>query len=268
MAGFERLELPTGRIVAGIEGGIGWLALNNPARRNALSLAMWEAIPLALERFAAEARVRVIVLRGEGEKAFAAGADISEFEQRRASADGIARYDAALAEASARLESMEKPTIAMIRGYCVGGGVGLAACCDLRLAAEDARFAIPAARLGLGYGVEGVRRLLGLVGPAMVREIFYTARQFSAAEMLAMGFLSRVVAVADLEAETRALTATIAENAPLTLKALKRTVAELGKTEPDLAVCEALVAECSASADYVEGRRAFMEKRKPVFRGR
>ena len=268
MADIRTIELPTDRMIARIEGPIGWMIFNNPARRNAVSLDMSAAVPVILDRFEADAAVRVIVLRGEGEKAFVAGADISQFEQHRSSRETVARYDAVSRQAGERLLGTEKPTIAMIRGFCVGGGVAIAGNCDLRIAADDARFAIPAAKLGLGYGAEGVKRLMALVGPANTREIFYTARQFTAAEMHAMGFVNRVTTVDGLEDYVRSYCAMIADNAPLTLKALKRSVAEMLKPSPDREICDRLVRDCFDSEDYVEGRRAFMEKRKPVFRGR
>ena len=267
MADIATIELPTDRMIARIEGTIGWMIFNNPARRNAVSLDMWSAIPAILDRFETDDAVRVIVLRGEGDKAFVAGADISQFEQQRSSPETVARYEAALYLAGERLEHSVKPTIAMIRGFCVGGGVGLAAECDLRIAADDARFGIPAAKLGLGYGPDGVKRLMALVGPANAREIFYTARLFPAAEMLTMGFVNRVTPVDGLEEYVRSYCDMIAANAPLTLKAVKVTVAELLKPAPDLALCDRLVRDCFDSEDYVEGRRAFMEKRKPNFRG-
>jgi len=268
MAAIETLDLPTDRMIARIEGAIGWIIFNNPARRNAVSLDMWAAVPTILDRFEADPAVRVIVLRGEGDKAFVAGADISQFEQQRSSRETVAHYDATSKAAGDRLESSEKPTIAMIRGYCIGGGMGIATVCDLRIAADDARFAIPAAKLGLGYAADGVKRLMALIGPAATREIFYTARQFTAAEVSAMGFLNHVTTVDGLEDYVRAYCATIADNAPLTLKALKRTVFEMQKPSPDRDICARLVRDCFDSADYVEGRRAFMEKRKPAFQGR
>ncbi|MBU6499695.1 MAG: enoyl-CoA hydratase/isomerase family protein, partial [Rhodospirillales bacterium] len=252
------------------DGAIGWMIFNSPERRNAVSLEMWQAMPLILDAFEADSAVRVIILRGAGGRAFVSGADISQFEEQRAAPEAIARYDAIAAEAGRRLAATDKPTIAMIEGYCIGGGVGIAVGCDLRLAAEGAKFGVPATRLGLGYGPAGVKKLLDLVGPAHVKEIFYTARHFSAAEAQAMGLVNRVRPEADLEAYVRDYARMIAEGAPLTGRAVKRTVEELLRASPeaDFAFCEALVAECFASADYIEGRRAFMEKRRPAFTGR
>ncbi len=259
----------TSRMRATRQGAVGWMVFNNPARRNAVSLDMWQAVPRILAHFEQDPAVRVIALAGQGERAFVAGADISQFEQRRSSVDGVAEYDRVAGAATEALKAVGKPTAAVIRGWCIGGGVGIAAACDLRFAAEGARFGVPAGRLGLGYGMAGVRTLLDLVGPAFVKEIFYTARHFTAAEALGMGLVNRVVADDALEAFARAQFEAIAANAPLTLKALKRTVAELARGEQaDAAAVEAMVAACFASADYAEGRRAFMEKRPPVFTGR
>jgi enoyl-CoA hydratase len=260
----------TDKMLATREGAIGWITFNNPARRNAVSLAMWQALGEIVRGYAQDPSVRAIVLRGAGEQAFVSGADISEFEEKRSSEEAIAAYNRAGEEASAALEQAGKPTIAMIRGYCIGGGVSIALCCDLRFAAEGAKFGVPAARLGLGYGFEGVRRLVGVVGPSYAKEIFYTARHFSAREALAMGLVNRVVADTELEAAVRLCAATIAENAPLTLGSIKLLVGEAMKDPQarDLGRCQDSVRRCFASEDYVEGRRAFMEKRKPRFQGR
>jgi len=265
-----RLELATDRMIAEIDGAVGWMTFNNPDRRNAVSLDMWEAIPAILNQFEADPAVRVIVLRGAGDKAFVSGADISQFEQQRADQATIAYYDRIGETATDRLAASPKPTIAMIRGFCVGGGVGIASCCDLRIAAEDTRMAVPAAKLGLGYRWSGVKKLVDLVGPSHAKEIFYTARQFTAIEAYAMGLLTRVVPVDELESFIRTTIDQIVANAPLTMLAAKRTIDELVRApdQLDRAMCEELVAECFASEDYIEGRRAFMEKRKPVFRGK
>jgi enoyl-CoA hydratase len=264
------IALPTTRMIGRIDGAIGWIIFNNPERRNAVSSDMWAAIPLILDQFESNPAVRVIVLRGAGEKAFVSGADISEFEQKRSSPETVAAYERVSEQAGKRLATTTRPTIAMIHGFCIGGGVGLAVGCDLRIAAEGARFGVPAARLGLGYGPAGVKKLMDLVGPAHTKEIFLTARQFNAAEAQAMGLVNRVLPEAGLDDYVREYCRMIAENAPLTMQALRRTVEELSRTSPDadLALCDRLVQQCFDSADYVEGRRAFMEKRRPAFQGR
>ena len=264
------IALPTTRMLARIDGAIGWMVFNNPDRRNAVSSEMWAAIPAIMDAFEADPAVRVIVLTGAGDKAFVAGADISQFEQQRATPEQVAAYEAISDEAGRRIATSPKPTIAMISGFCIGGGVGIAIGADLRIAGEGAKFGIPATRLGLGYGPSGVKKLMDLVGPSHVKEIFFTARHFTAAEALGMGLVNRVVPDAELEAYVRTYCATIADNAPLTMQAVKRTVAELSKASPDadLAICDRLVQACFDSEDYVEGRRAFMEKRRPVFKGR
>ncbi len=262
------ISLPTEKMLARIEGPIGWMTFNSPARRNAVSLEMWEAIPTILDRFENDPAVRVIVLHGAGDAAFVAGADISQFEKTRSSPESNAQYDHALEDASRRLYECSKPTIAMIHGYCIGGGVAIAVCCDLRIAADSAKFGIPAVRLGLGYGHKGVKKLMDLVGPSYTKEIFFTARHFSAAEAQIMGLVNRVLPVTELDSYVRNYCATIADNAPMTINALKRTVAELVKgADADLALSDHLVKACFESQDFIEGRRAFMEKRRPVFRG-
>jgi enoyl-CoA hydratase/carnithine racemase len=261
---------PTERMIAEKDGAIGWMVFNNPERRNALSLDMWQAIPVILDEFDRDPAIRVVVLKGAGDKAFVSGADISQFEQQRSSAETIAQYDRIAEGAMSRLQEMRKPVIAMIHGFCIGGGLAVALQCDLRLASETSRFGIPAARLGLGYRWGGVKKLVDLVGPAFAKEIFFTARHFSAAEALGMGLVNRALPETELEAYVRHYCALIAENAPLTIEAVKGVVAELARpaAEIDRAHCEALVARCFDSQDYVEGRRAFMEKRRPVFTGK
>jgi enoyl-CoA hydratase/carnithine racemase len=165
------------------------------------------------------------------------------------------------------LGESSKPTIAMIRGYCVGGGLGIAVCCDLRIANDTARFGVPAAKLGLGYGYANVRRIMDLVGPQFTTEMLLTARQFDASDALRTGLANHVVPDGEIEQYVRDLAETIAANAPLTIRAVKRIMRELRRDEPDIAACNALVKQCFESADYREGRSAFMEKRKPVFRG-
>jgi enoyl-CoA hydratase/carnithine racemase len=231
---------------------------------------MWQSLPMALEAFAADPEVRVVILKGAGEKAFVSGADISQFKEKRSSAEAVKIYNAASDAASEALRGCPKPTIAMIRGYCIGGGTATAVNCDLRIAAEDARFGVPAAKLGLGYRFSGIKRLASLVGPAFTAEIFFTARQFTAQEALAMNLVNRVVRVEELERYTLEQAHAIANNAPLTIAAVKRALIELSKdpADRDLALCQKMVEDCFASEDYKEGQTAFMEKRKPVFRGR
>ncbi|WP_428487978.1 enoyl-CoA hydratase [Rhodopila sp.] len=265
-----RISVPvaTENMLAEIDGAIGWITFNKPSRRNAVSLDMWQSIPSILDRFEQDPAVRVIVLKGAGDQAFVSGADISQFEKARSSEAGNAHYDQVSGLASERLIACGKPTIAMIRGWCIGGGLAIAVGCDLRIATDTARFGIPAARLGLGYGASGVKKLMDLVGPAFTKEIFFTARHFSATEAEAMGLVNRIVADTALEDLTRHYCATIGENAPMTMHALKRTVDELVRGEKaDMAACERLVKACFDSQDYIEGRRAFMEKRRPLFRG-
>ncbi|HEX7966818.1 MAG TPA: enoyl-CoA hydratase [Stellaceae bacterium] len=261
---------PTERMIAETDGAIGWMVFNNPTRRNAISLDMWQAVPAILDHFERDPDVRVVIVKGAGDKAFISGADISQFEKQRSSAESIAQYDKVAEGAMTRLQEASKPTIAMIRGFCIGGGLAVALACDLRIAADDARFGIPAARLGLGYRWGGVKKLVDLVGPAYAKEIFFTARHFTAAEAAGMGLVNRAVPEAELEAYVRNYCALIAENAPLTIAAVKGVVNEIAKpgAQIDRAKCEALVAHCFGSQDYVEGRRAFMEKRRPVFVGK
>ncbi|RAI39458.1 enoyl-CoA hydratase [Rhodoplanes roseus] len=259
----------TDKMLARVEDGIGTMTFNNPERHNAVSLEMWEAAGSILEDFASNPAVRVVVLTGAGGKAFVSGADISKFEDERASEEAYNRYNAAVDRASTLLAEHPKPTIAMIRGWCLGGGVGLATCCDLRICSDTSRFAVPAAKLGLGYAPKGLKRVVDLVGPAFTKEIFFTARQFSAAEAHQMGLINRVLPDAELDAYVRDYATTIAGNAPLTIAAAKVAIGEILKDESDrdLARADAMVQACFESRDYIEGRRAFMDKRKPAFEG-
>jgi enoyl-CoA hydratase len=255
------------KILSTVDGSIGTLTFNNPERHNAMSLDMWRAATAVLAQFEQHTAVRVIVLTGAGGKAFVSGADISKFESERATVDAVLEYNAAVDRFGQALGECSKPTIAMIRGFCLGGGVGIAVCCDLRITNDSARFAVPAAKLGLGYGYANVRRIMDLVGPQFVTEMLLTARQFDAAQAQRAGLVNHVIPDAEIETYVRDLADTIAGNAPLTIRAVKRIVHELRSEAPDLAACDALVRQCFESADYQEGRRSFLEKRKPVFRG-
>jgi len=255
------------KILSTTSGPIGTLTFNNPERHNAMSLDMWREAATVLEALESDPALRVIVLTGAGGKAFVSGADISKFEDERATLEAVTEYNAAVDRFSTALLSGTKPTIAMIRGFCVGGGVGIAVCCDLRIANDAARFAVPAAKLGLGYGYENVRRIVDLVGPSFATEMLLTACQFDAVEAARAGLVNRVVPDADIDHTVRELAETIAGNAPLTIQAVKRILRESHRESPDVAACDALVRKCFESADYQEGRRAFMKKRKPEFRG-
>ena len=259
----------TDKMLSRKEGGVGYVTFNNPEKLNAVSLDMWEATKRILDDFAADNDIRVVVVTGAGGKAFVSGADISKFESERANLEAARAYNAKSEGAYSSIYEFPKPTIAMIRGYCIGGGLGLATCCDLRIATDNSRFAVPAAKLGLGYGYVGLKRLVDVVGPAFAKEIFYTARQFDAQEAAVMGLVNRVVPQTELETYVKGITDMICANAPLTIKAVKATVAEVLREDSkrDVARSAAMVEACFGSRDYTEGRTAFMEKRKPVFTG-
>ena len=260
----------TDKVISRKDGNVGYVIFNNPERRNAMSLEMWEATTRLMSEYAKDDSIRVVVLSGAGDKAFVAGADISKFGDERSSEEGVKKYNDAVEAAYASVHEFPKPTIAMIRGFCVGGGMGIASCCDLRIASEDARFAVPAAKLGLGYGYPGVKRLMDIVGPSFTKEIFYTARLFDVMEAVEMGLVNRVVENSELEFYVKDYAATIAANAPLTVDSIKFIVGEACKDESqrDMKHCDDVVQACFNSEDYKEGRAAFMEKRKPVFKGR
>jgi enoyl-CoA hydratase/carnithine racemase len=250
--------------------GVARVTFNNPAKHNAFSAAMRQALPRVLADLGGDPGVRVVVATGAGDRAFAAGADISEFGEQRTSPEARAAYDRAQAAVAAAWEALEVPVLAMVRGYCLGGGLITALQADLRLAATDARFGIPAARLGLGYAFGGVEALVSLVGPAWTAEILFSARRLSAEEALRAGLVNRVVPPESLEAETMALARTIAGNAPLTVRAAKAALKEARRdpAERDVDRVGDLVEACFASEDYREGQRAFAEKRPARFLGR
>jgi enoyl-CoA hydratase len=260
----------TEKMVVKKQGPIGWMIFNNPARHNAVSMSMWQAMPTILDELARDPAIRVVIVAGAGEKAFVSGADISEFEKKRASKEVTVAYNDSADMAVRALRDFPKPTIAMIRGYCFGGGVAIAISCDIRIASDDSVYSVPAAKLGLGYRYEGITRLTDLVGPAFTFEIFYTGRRFSAQEAIAMGLINRLVQVKQLEDITIEYANTIAKNAPLTIAAVKRCVIEYSKpeNERDIEAASQMVEACFASEDYVEGRTAFLVKREPVFKGR
>lgn len=269
MDGFT-MDGVTEQLVIEKKDGVGYIRFDNQAKRNAMTYEMWHDLPAVLDDFEADDNVRVVVVSGQGGKAFCAGADISQFEKNRSTEEGVKIYNAATEEASHRLRTFPKPTIAKIEGPCVGGGVGIATCCDMRIAEEGAIFAIPAAKLGLGYRVDGLKPFVDLVGPSYAKEIFYTARPFTAQEAKEMGMVNRVLPRPMLNPYIDDYTRRIAENAPLTIKAVKVIVAESLKDDAsrDMDLCAQVVKDCFDSADYKEGRTAFMEKRKPQFKGK
>ncbi|MEY2683916.1 MAG: hypothetical protein RJA09_1060 [Pseudomonadota bacterium] len=260
----------TDRVQTWLDGSTLHIRFNNPARHNALSVDMWEAVPPLLAQAETDDRVRLVVFSGAGEKAFVSGADISQFEDMRAAREAVTRYEAMAEAALMGIYNFAKPTLACIRGYCIGGGVNVAISCDIRIAASDAVFAIPAARLGLGYRYSAMKNLVDLIGPGAAKDLFFTARRIDATEAHRLGLVSRVSTPDALEALLAEYSHSIGENAPITIGAAKAIAREILKPSPtqDLDLCTRLIRGCFDSADYAEGRTAFMEKRKPVFKGR
>ena len=260
----------TERVETWLEGRTLHIRFNNPARHNALSVDMWEAGPPLLKLAEGDDRVRLVVFSGAGEKAFVSGADISQFENMRAAREAVAYYEQMAETTLTSIQDFPKPTLACIRGYCIGGGVNVAISCDIRIASTDSMFSIPAARLGLGYRYSAMKNLVDLIGPGAAKDLFFTARRIDAIEAKALGLVSRVSPPEGLEALLAEYAAALADNAPLTVMAGKAVTREILKPSPELDTerCESLIRGCFESADYAEGRTAFMQKRKPVFSGR
>jgi enoyl-CoA hydratase/carnithine racemase len=263
-------EFAGGKMLASTRDGVGIVTFNQPQKHNAVSVEMWRGLGEILGEFAADETIRIVVLTGAGTRAFVSGADISQFEQQRSNADAQRAYDEQTARGRDKLSTFPKPTIAMIRGYCLGGGLGIAMQADLRIASADSQFGIPAARLGIAYGFDAVRRLVSLVGPAQARLILYSGERIRADEALRMGLVNRVLPPDELEANVFELARTIAGNAPLSVAAAKMAVDQvlLDAEDRNMPALARLSAACFDSEDYREGRAAFLEKRSPVFKGR
>jgi enoyl-CoA hydratase len=259
-----------GKILKRVTGGVGIVTFNNPEKHNAVSLDMWEGLGHALTELRDDDDVRVVVLAGAGDKAFVSGADISQFEKNRHNAAASEEYSKRSAAQRALLANYPKPTIACIRGFCLGGGLQIAMLADMRFAAEDSQFGIPAAKLGIAYGYDGLKHLVSLVGPSQARFLMYTGLRIGSAEALRIGLVDRVMANDELISTTLEIARTIADNAPLAVHAAKLTIAEVLKDESrrDMEAIRQAGIACMDSEDFREGRRAFMEKRKPVFKGR
>ncbi|MFL2871751.1 MAG: enoyl-CoA hydratase [Pseudohongiellaceae bacterium] len=263
------IDSPTPKMLAEVNDGIGWITFNAPEKRNAMSLDMWQGLGEILGKLQEEKSLRVLILKGAGDAAFVSGADISEFEDKRSSQRDRDAYEAAFDDALDKLANFATPVVAMIRGYCIGGGLAIALNTDIRIATEQSKFGIPAAKLGLGYGFEAVKTLESIVGPSHAKDILFTARFLEAKEALSIGLVNFMVGSELLEQTVNEYANKVVTNAPLTIRAVKKTVSEVVKDpgQKNPAHIERMVNDCFLSADYQEGRRAFMEKRKPKFTG-
>ena len=259
----------TERVKTWLDGAVLHIRFNNPQKHNALSVDMWEAVPPLLDKAEKDGNVRMVVLSGEGGKAFISGADISQFEDMRAAKEAVKRYESMAEAALQGIYEFAKPTVACISGYCIGGGVNVAISCDIRIASSNSVFSVPASRLGLGYRYSAMKNLTDLVGPGFAKDIFFTGRRLDAAEALRIGLINRVAEPEGLDALLGEYTSAITTGAPLTIKAGKRIIRDVLKTDDaDMDLARKLILDCFESEDYAEGRRAFMEKRKPVFKGK
>ncbi|QPF86249.1 enoyl-CoA hydratase/isomerase family protein [Bradyrhizobium genosp. L] len=270
MLNIPQKSLADGKILYSVADGVGVVTFNNPDKRNAMSLEMWEGFGEALTTLRDDGDVRVVILVGAGDKAFVSGADISQFEKTRHNAEASEEYSRRSEAQRALLANYPKPTIACIRGFCLGGGMQVAMLADMRIAGDSSQFGIPAAKLGIAYGYDGLRNLVSLVGPSWARLIMYTGMRIDSAEALRIGLVDRVLPDAALWDATMEIARTISGNAPLAIKAAKITIAQVLKdpADRDMAAIKQIGSDCMDSEDFREGRRAFMEKRKPEFKGR
>jgi len=261
--------MTTEKMLSRVKDGVGYITFNNPEKHNAVSIEMWDALEQILDGFRSSQEIRVIVLSGAGGKAFVSGADISKFDKERSSKEAVLSYNKRTQKVYENLETFPKPTIAMIDGYCIGGGLNLAVCCDIRICSEKSKFAMPAAKLSLGYPFSSIKRLFDVMGPGMAKHFMFTAEKISASEALACGLVQKLVSEDSIDSYVKDYALNIANNAPLTIKAMKQIGIEILKNsdERDLLLCEKLASACFDSEDYKEGRKAFMEKRKPNFQG-
>ena len=261
--------MTTEKMLSRVKDGVGYITFNNPEKHNAVSIEMWDALEQILDGFRSSKDIRVIVLNGAGGKAFVSGADISKFDKERSSKEAVLSYNKRTQKVYENLETFPKPTIAMIDGYCIGGGLNLAVCCDIRICSEKSKFAMPAAKLSLGYPFSSIKRLFDVMGPGMAKHFMFTAEKISASEALACGLVQKLVSEESIDSYVKDYALNIANNAPLTIKAMKQIGIEISKNsdERDLLLCEKLASACFDSEDYKEGRKAFMEKRKPNFQG-
>jgi enoyl-CoA hydratase len=258
------------KILQSVADGVGVITFNNPQKRNAMSLDMWEGLGHALVELRDDPEVRVVILIGAGDKAFVSGADISQFEKSRHNAEASEAYSKKSAAQRALLADYPKPIIACIRGFCLGGGMQVAMAADIRIASEHSQFGIPAAKLGIAYGYDGLKHLVSLVGPSWARLIMYTGMKVDSAEALRIGLVDRVVPDTELWDATMEIARTISNNAPLAIQAAKITIAQVLKDpeKRDMDAIKQVGVACMDSEDFREGRRAFMDKRKPEFKGR
>ena len=271
MSEVQELKLSTKKILAQVSNKVGHIIFNNPERHNAVSLEMWDAVEEALTAFLGDDNIRVVILSGAGGKSFVSGADISKFDRERGSKDAVDHYNSRIKVVYDLIENFAKPTIAMIDGYCIGGGLNLAACTDFRIVSKKSQFAMPAAKLALGYPFQAVNRLINAVGVAEAKLLMFTAKRIDAETALRLGFAQEVVDENALEHRVMEVAKMISENSPLTVKAMKFISMQVMKADPDsrdLQTCDEMVAACFASNDYKEGRNAFIEKRRPNFIGK